>query len=439
MAKKHNTSANLNNNQNNQGSSNNHSNFIQQEEDQIIDQSKNQLQPTSPIFGSSAFDYKVTPNHQKQTDNSALGQLRRKFAPLREKIYRHHLLHEPSARKHRRFWYTLFGVLSVFFLMWGAFFWKQGVQVLQTPIGQTKTFINGDTVKMSSLHYDPHKHIALVYLTIHGANNTSMPAYNINSSFQFQNGPNSYSGSAPTIQTIPIYQDHYVVVLRHMYHGAGAISIQLTDKSRLDANSLVSTIQNDNGTDKAGAPTMGATIEPKKAVEYLAAPPADLNNRQAAIQDRLIRRLQTSNFQFLIISPAELEQNHDSIPSHLNSKQILVHIFKKVIKHNEIDKKLRQHQIKEEQGTLKSDQKRLHDLYKNSSIANMDSAISSLESAVKSDQRSINIYNKEIKADDTAINQTRNRLSQTSGGVESLPTPQPQNRSQQWNNAKDGK
>lgn len=415
-------------------------NLMQKEENQIINGSQDQLHHNSTLFRMGQYNYQLKDDSDPNHPTTLMGKLRKKCAPLREWIANYRLEHEPSARRTRKLIYSSCAGLLGFFLIWGLFVDKKDIVLAQTPVGQTKQFVNGDSIKVDKMQYYPKNHMALFYVSTNGESSTGISPSNISTSFQMQNPPSSSATPAPTIQLLPLYQDHYVLAMKNIYSGYRSMSIQIQDKNPINYNNISQAISQDNGTQEIGSPHMGADLMTKSQVKLLSTPQTALNTDSTAKQESLMRWVHKHNYQFLIFGHQQLEDHtaRGQISSHLTGEQLLIKIFKINISHSKQDLKVRLKDIKQDMNVLKGDQKKLQELHKDSSITDSDPQIEQANANIKNDKEQINNNQEDASSDQKDINQAENNMSQAMSGI-MKPVEQQQNNNQPWNNGSNGR
>lgn len=423
-----------NNNNGNQNNSNNSNSIIQQEEKQIINNSQDQLHHNSMLFRMGQYNYQLKGDEHQS--NGFVDKLRKKFAPLRHNLYEYKLIHESSARRRRRIIYSSLFAFAFFCFLVGFFWTKKDILLAQTPMNQDKDFINGDTVRIYNAKYDKSNHMGIVYIDTSGGQNGGISMNKLQTSFRMEDLPQSSDATIPTIQVMPLYEDHYAIVIRHMYTGYNAMSIQLHDKNYIDQTLLSKTITNDNGTNVIGSPHINADMMTKRQVKILSLPSTSLTSKQYAKQSQLLNWIQGHNYQYLILGHQFFNKHKGKINPNLTNKSILVNIIKKEIKNNNADINKNNGIIKRSQNNLKHYQQNEKQLESESSLSPDNEQVTTVINNIKENQKFIAEAKQDIKSDQDTIKEDQDRLSQSTETLMNQFKPQPQQVGQQWSNTK---
>lgn len=405
---------------------------------QQINDTENEQIGQPSILKTNNYKYQIHHHHNDES-HSTVAKFRRYFAPLRAWIYRNHFKWQDSSRI-RRQWVGGGMIFIAILMIFIGVFYTKGLRVVNTPINSNKVFVNGDTVRITKEEYDPHTQMALAYLTT-GSQSSTISPNDLSASFRFADKPKTYHVPTPTIQLLPIYQNHFVVVMKNVYPGYHGISIKLLDHNRITASELGGSLKDNNGTPPGSqefdSPHMGALYIGQKGQELASASPTGLNATYTEEQDKLLNKVQKNNTQYLVLSASKLGQNQTHISRIQSGREILNKIFVSSAINNQRDIKLRRKLIKQDQKTIAFDHKRIKSLYKRSNLSDNNASVDNVQKEISNLQQEISTYKSQINADASALSQAQDRWNQLNNGTMKLPKPSPQDSAEQWGGGKE--
>lgn len=433
----------------NQGSDNNYNKHLQDKsamqqllQQQVIQNAHANIQRGAPILRANDYNYKVRDASEREHPQTWIGRMHQKCVPFLNWCKHFYRRYEESARTRRRWVFgttlcIIFGSLAVGML------WTKGIIVANTPAYQPKTFINGDSVYITREKYDPHTQSALIFFTTK-SDEGDISANDLDANFRFANQPKTYKSLTPTIQLLPMYQNHFVIFLRNIYSGYHGISIRLTNHEHVNLQNLSDSLQaGDDGlpsnSTSFNSTHMGAYHISDNASQELQTPSSQLNASDVNTQLKLLHKVQHHNYQYLILSDSYLKQHEGYVNPNLSAKDILNKTFKDSIHHSTEDIELRQKLIANEKSTIKQSRKHIRSLYKQSDMSSNDPQIKSINVSINEMQNKIQTFSKEMYDDQQAVNEAKDHWNELNNGTYTLPEQKQQNLAESWGSGNRGK
>lgn len=194
---------------------------------------------------SKDYNYGLRNGSTQPMGNGFIGKLRRKVQPFVQWIHRIRHRLEDSTRKRRQIIYGTLVTGMVLSAIVGVL-WNNQILVSSTPMSTAKMFVNGDTIQAVNKIYDPQNHVIRLDLQTSSTSGVISPK-ELSARYQVIAAKNVYKQhKLPQMYLVPTFNNHYIVIFKHIYSGFKGINIIFKDKTTISVTSLAHALSNDS-------------------------------------------------------------------------------------------------------------------------------------------------------------------------------------------------
>lgn len=361
------------------------------------------------ILGQQDRGMKMSsPNH-----HTATAKLRKYLVPLAHK-WRHlrYRLQDSSRRRKRAIFTSFFGV-ALLACIWGSFT-HPSTMVANTKIGTERTFINQDTIKLTGERYDRDNGTLRADFTT-DSQSGAISSKELAAHFVLADKPSHNGAIRPTLNLVPTFNNHFTVVIHHLYKGFGGIALMFHDKSALSVSSLANEDSDDNN---------GLSQKQQDEIQNAAQNGGSYSSSQKV--SAIIHKLEKNDNSNFVLGERQLIKGHKTgyLDEHISPKSLAISELKQGNRNDENDIKGDQSYIKQDSAQLKADQKKIRQINKGADVGNKGNELNATKSQSGQLRASLANYGSQIKRLKADIQMNFHRMQLLKTDVSVLPKTQ---------------
>lgn len=349
-------------------------------------------------------------------NRTMLAKLRKYLLPLLSKWKHFHYRLEESSREWNRIIFTSFLGIALLSCVWGNFT-HPSTMVANTKIGTERTFINQDTIKLTGERYDRNNGTLRADFTTNSQSG-AISSKELSAHFVLANKPSHNGAIRPTLNLVPTFNNHFTVVIHHLYKGFGGVALMFHNKSALSVSSLANAGDDNN------------TLTQKQSDEVQNAAQNGSSYSGSQKVDKLIQKLEKQDNSNFVLGENQLIKGHKLgyLNGRVSPKSLAMSELKQG-NHNDMnDIKGDENYIKQDKGQLKSDQNKIRQINRGADVGNKGHELEATKSQSDELRASLANYGSHIKRLKADIQENFHRMQLLKTDVSVLPktqTPQP--------------
>lgn len=350
---------------------------------------------------------------QGPNQKTALAKLRRKFKPVVKWSRRMHYRLEESSRRRKWIAMGIFATLLVGSSIWGHFD-RPSVLISNTSVGKSLDFKNNDSITLDSEKYDKGNHTLQANFTTSSSSGAVSPG-DLSAHFVLAQEPSVHGLPEPTLNLIPTFNNHFTVIIHHLYNGFGGVAIMFHDKSKLTINSLVNSDGDVSGNDLSDKEQNEIQNIAQKGSSY----------KSSEKVTKFLNKMQKNDNSNFIMSESNLLKYHKSyVDPTISPRALAIHDLNVKIKSEQSHIKGNQNYIRQIKQSIQQDQGKIRQINRSADIGDKGNELSSTRSQVQQGRQSISNYNQEIQSLQKSIQTNQQRVTRLQEDVVDMPKVQ---------------
>jgi hypothetical protein len=387
---------------------------------------------------SKDYNYGLKTGADVLSSNKLVANLQKKAQPVTQFFREMYYRLEDSSKRRRK---TTLAI--VFTLMIGsvvsAQIWTKGIEIVETPMKMQKTFINGDKISLKKQQYDKKTHTARLDFVTSSDTGIVSPK-DIKASFMLVDAPKD-KVKAPELYVVPTFNNHFVVIIKHLYDGFNGMKVQFTNKSTISLDQISDSLGNgNNGTSQKAAQTssdsnsdthLGAYHIKKSDVDTIGDTAATQgtqtqddkskintgNHHVTAKQLQILERIEKHNTQYVIVKEDTLLKHKTKFNSNIKPKKLAVSDLKNEVQRLKTDIQNNEDFIEKDKPYIKSLTEKVRDLSKDVGVdASYQDKIDDTNEQIAATKNADHNYEAKIKLDQKWIERYKDRIRQIRSG-----------------------
>lgn len=387
---------------------------------------------------SKDYQYGMKSGSETLSGNKTIARLQKAARPITQYFRRIYYRLEESSQRRRKITLAI-----TFSLILGsvvsAQIWTKGIQIVETPAKFQKTFINGDRISLKSQQYDKKSHTARLDFVTNSQTGIISPK-DIKASFVLVDAPKRKT-KAPELYLIPTFNNHYVIIIKHLYDGFNGMKVQFSNTSTLSLEQISESLQQgNNGTSQKDAEinddikndTHLGAYHIKQSDEKMLSDDSSTQGNQhsedsskidtgnhhvTAKQLQILKQIEKNNKQYVIVKEDTLLKHKTKLSYDIQPKKLAISDLRGEIKRLETDIQNNQDFIDKDKPYIKSLKNKVRDLSKDVGVdAGYQDKIDDTNDQISSTQNADQNYMAKIKLDQKWISRYKDRIRQIKSG-----------------------